>query len=191
MDQYPNGKEKLVQIAADLFSTKGFKGTSIRDIANEMNMSISNIYHYFGNKEGLLLAVLEHSSKSLLEKLGDISRMDLKPLDRLKLIVKTHIKLSDFYKKEVKIFFLDEEHLSPEGLEINSQTQQQILKIYRDALEDLEKEGLLGPRSITITAFNILGIINWQLRWYKADGSMSLEQVADEIVSFMLNGILK
>ena len=191
MDQYPNGKEKLVQIAADLFSTKGFKGTSIRDIANEMNMSISNIYHYFGNKEGLLLAVLEHSSKSLLEKLGDISRMDLKPLDRLKLIVKTHIKLSDFYKKEVKIFFLDEEHLSPEGLEINSQTQQQILKIYRDALKNLKKEGLLGPRSITITAFNILGIINWQLRWYKADGSMSLEQVADEIVPFMLNGILK
>ena len=46
------GKEKVLQVAIKLFSAKGFKGTSIRDIAQAMNMSISNIYHYFGNKEG-------------------------------------------------------------------------------------------------------------------------------------------
>ncbi len=190
MDQYPNGKEKLVQVAADLFSTKGFKGTSIRDIANAMDMSISNIYHYFGNKEGLLLAVLEHSSKSLVEKLGGISQMQLDPLDRFKRLVKSHIQLSDFYKKEVKIFFMDEEHLTPEGTQINKITQQKILEIYRNSLTDLKQAGLLRCKSITITAFNILGIINWQLRWYKTDGSLSLEQVADEIVTFVLNGIL-
>ena len=183
-------KEKLVQVAIKLFSTRGFKGTSIRDIAKAMDMSISNIYHYFGNKEGLLLAVLEHSSKGLVEKLGEISQMDLDSLERFKLLIKTHIQLSEFYKKEIKIFFLDEEHLSPEGTKINNQTQTDILQIYTKALNDLKKSGHLRCKSKSIAAFNILGIINWQLRWYRADGSLSLEEVAGEILSFILHGIL-
>ncbi|MCK5096572.1 MAG: TetR/AcrR family transcriptional regulator [Desulfobacteraceae bacterium] len=190
MSEHLESKEKLVQVAIELFSTRGFKGTSIRDIANAMGMSISNIYHYFGNKEGLLLAVLEHSSKSLVEKLGEISQLDLDPLEHFKLLVKTHIQLSENYKKEIKIFFLDEEHLSPEGTKINNQTQHDILQIHCKALNELKQAGLLRSKSTTIAAFNILGIINWQLRWYRTNGSLSLEQVSGEIVSFILHGIL-
>ncbi len=183
-------KEKLVQVAIELFSTRGFKGTSIRNIAKAMDMSISNIYYYFGNKEGLLLAVLEHSSKGLVEKLSEISQMDLDPLARFKLLIKTHIQLSEFYKKEIKIFFLDEEHLSPDGTKTNNQTQTNTLQIYTKTLNDEKKSGHLRCKSKSIAAFNILGIINWQLRWYRADGSLSLEEVAGEILSFILHGIL-
>ncbi|WP_300465365.1 TetR family transcriptional regulator [Desulfobacula sp.] len=190
MAEHLKNKEKLVTVAIELFSTRGFKGTSIRDIANAMDMSISNIYHYFGNKEGLLLAVLEHASKGLVEKLGEIPQMDLDPLERFKLLIRTHIQLSEFYKKEIKIFFLDEEHLSPEGIKINNQTQTDILQIHLKALNDLKKAGYLQCKSATIAAFNILGIINWQLRWYRTDGSLTLEDVSREIVSFILHGIL-
>ena len=190
MGEQLKSKEKLVNVAIELFSTRGFKGTSIRDIANAMDMSISNIYHYFGNKEGLLLAVLGHSSKGLVEKLGEISQMDLDPLERFKLLIKKHIKLSEFYKKEIKIFFLDEEHLSPEGMKINNQTQTDILQIHIKSLKDLKKAGYLQCESTTIAAFNILGIINWQLRWYRTDGSLTLEEVSGEIISFILHGIL-
>jgi TetR/AcrR family transcriptional regulator, cholesterol catabolism regulator len=190
VSEHLKSKEKLVQVAIELFSTRGFKGTSIRDIATAMNMSISNIYHYFGNKEGLLLAVLEHSSKGLVEKLDEISQMDLDPLERFKLLIKTHIQLSEFYKKEIKIFFLDEEHMSPEGMKINNQTQTDILQIHIKSLKDLKKAGYLQCKSTTIAAFNILGIINWQMRWYRTDGSLTLEEVSWEIISFILHGIL-
>ena len=60
MPKPQTNKDKIIRVAIDLFSAKGFKGTSIRDIASAMGMSISNIYHYFGNKEGLWLAILEY-----------------------------------------------------------------------------------------------------------------------------------
>lgn len=63
MDEVLETREQVIKAAIDLFSTKGFNGTSIRAIANAMGMSISNIYHYFVNKEGLMLAILEQSSK--------------------------------------------------------------------------------------------------------------------------------
>ncbi len=70
-----------------------------------MNMSISNIYHYFGNKEGLLLAVMEFASTGLMDKLYKVVQTDMPPLERFKKLVRTHIESSDYYKKEVKIFF--------------------------------------------------------------------------------------
>lgn len=190
MSENQKNKEKLIRVAIELFSTKGFKGTAIRDIARAMDMSISNIYHYFGNKEGLLLAILEHSSKILLDKLHEVSQMELEPFERFKKLVKTHIELSDYYKKEVKIFFLDEEHLSEEGEEINSKIQKGILQIYCNELKALKASGILNCDHITIMALNILGTINWHLRWYRTGGSLSIEQVTDEILSFILYGVV-
>ena len=55
-------RDKIIETALDLFAFKGFDGTSMRDVANSIGISISNIYHYFGNKEGLILAVLDDST---------------------------------------------------------------------------------------------------------------------------------
>lgn len=190
MSGLPGNKEKMLNVALDLFSTRGFRGTSIRDIAQAMGMSISNIYHYFGNKEGLLLAILEHSAKGLVEKLRQVSEMDLEPWDRFKKLIETHLRLSENYRKEAKIFFLDEEHLSPEGAEINRQTQQEVLEIYCKELRRLEDSGYVQCRSLTVLALNILGVINWQLRWYRPEGALSLEEITGEVVSFILHGVL-
>lgn len=46
MSEREGSKDKIIEVAIDLFSTMGFKGTSISDIANAMGMSISNIYYY-------------------------------------------------------------------------------------------------------------------------------------------------
>jgi AcrR family transcriptional regulator len=190
LPELQESKEKLIKAAIELFSARGFRGTSIRDIAQAMGMSISNIYHYFGNKEGLLLAILEHSTKHLVERLHEVAGQDSDPLDRFKELVVTHMRLSEFYKKEARIFFLDEEHLSEEGSLVNRQIQKDIFLIYRNQLRALQDAGYLGERNITVLAFNILGVINWQLRWYRPGGPLTLDQMTEEVLSFILHGIL-
>ena len=66
----PVGRSELINIALDLFSQHGFVGTSIRDIANEAGKSVSNMYHYFENKEAIWLAILEKSFDGLPERLA-------------------------------------------------------------------------------------------------------------------------
>ena len=190
MSELQTSKEKLIEVAIDLFSVNGFKGTSIRDIAKEMGMSISNIYHYFGSKEGLWLAILEHSGTEVFEKLREVSGREMEPLARFKLLIETHIERSHYHLKEAKIFFIDEEHLTPEGNRINKRIQRQILDIYRKELRGLEASGYVSGRSLGILALNVLGVINWHLRWYRPEGPMSLEDIAKEIVSFVMHGIL-
>jgi AcrR family transcriptional regulator len=185
-----NSSEKLIEVAIDLFAVNGFKGTSIRDIAKKTGMTISNIYYYFGNKDGLLLAILKRSSNRLIEKLKEENQHETDPLESLKRLIITHLNFVNEYKRESKIFFLDEEHLSPEGHRINNRFQVEILNLYRSHLQILKESGYLTYGNITIVAFNILGIINWHLRWYKPGGSLTLEQINHQVLNFILYGVL-
>lgn len=190
MTEHEGSKDKIIEAAIDLFSARGFKGTSIRDIANAMGMSISNIYHFFGNKEGLWLAILESSAKGIIEKLQEVCKLEIDPLARFKLLVATHVGRSKHHMKEAKIFFIDEEHLTPEGNLINRKLQGEILNLYINELCNLAAAGYLKCPSPKMMAFNVLGVINWHLRWYKPEGPMTLEEVTQEIVSFVTYGIL-
>jgi AcrR family transcriptional regulator len=190
MDEVLDTKDQVIKSAIDLFSTKGFNGTSIRAIADAMGMSISNIYHHYKSKEGLLLAILAHSTIPLLEELGRVSERNMDPLERFKLLLQTHLRQAASRKKESKIFFLDEDHLSQNGNEINKKFQRDVLNIYIKELKNLNALGYIKSTNLTILAFNILSLINWFLRWYRPEGSLSQEQVIEEIVSFQLHGAL-
>ncbi|WP_210364906.1 forespore capture DNA-binding protein RefZ [Bacillus sp. REN3] len=49
-----NSKAAIIEAAIYLFNTKGFSGTSIRDIAAKADVNAANIAYYFQNKNGLL-----------------------------------------------------------------------------------------------------------------------------------------
>ena len=104
--------KKLIDVAIDLFSRKGFKGTSIRDIAAEMGMTTSNIYHYFGTKAGVLSAIERQTLEPIIQEFRRITSLDLPPLDRFILLIKAHLTYMDTHRKESKIFSLSEETLS-------------------------------------------------------------------------------
>jgi AcrR family transcriptional regulator len=191
MSEHPENKEKILRAAIELFAVRGFAGTSIRDIARKMGMSISNIYHYFGNKEGLLLSILQTSAENLNEELRKVTRLNMDPLDRFKLLIRTHIGFFENFFQEGKIFLVDEDHLTPEGNKINRKLQRDVLDIYLHELNILKTLGYLRSQNLNVLAFNIFGVINWHLHWFRPQGSLSLQQVAEEGVSFIMNGILK
>ena len=67
------GAEATLKAAADLFAAKGFAGASINAIAQAAGTSKANIFHHFGSKQGLYLAVLKSAtdqSAVLLDDLG-------------------------------------------------------------------------------------------------------------------------
>ncbi|HEK9103076.1 forespore capture DNA-binding protein RefZ [Bacillus pfraonensis] len=47
-------KQKVIDAAISLFNTKGYDGTSVRDIAKRADVNVANISYYFAGKQGLL-----------------------------------------------------------------------------------------------------------------------------------------
>jgi TetR/AcrR family transcriptional regulator, cholesterol catabolism regulator len=184
-------RRDLINVATDLFAKKGYDGTSVRDIAKVTGMTVYNTYYHFGSKDGLLLAVLSQLSTELLTNFGRVNELDLPPLDRFKELLKTHLEGIIRNKRRGNLLFLDENVLTPAANKHNKQFQLDILDIYRRELQSLQNAGYLRSKNITVLAFNVLGSIQWHFRWYKPKGRLSFDEVIDEAISYILNGILR
>ena len=55
------GRERLLEAALRLFASKGYAATSVRDIVSAAGVTAPSLYHHFGNKEGLFLAIVRAS----------------------------------------------------------------------------------------------------------------------------------
>jgi AcrR family transcriptional regulator len=182
-------KNELLEAAARLFEQNGFKGTSIRDIAGATDTSISNIYHHFGNKEGLWKEIQKSSVKQLPEKLLNAMAGEADALRRFKRLLRAHLDAGDEFRREARIFFLHQDQVDAPRNRSNRDLQRKILDIYVNELTELRKAGYIKTRHPTVMAFNILGVMNWSLRWYRPDGKLSANKVHDEIITFILNGM--
>ena len=183
-------REELIRAAVELFSEHGFKGTSIRDIARHLGISVSNMYHYFETKEDLWLAIQEYSVRWLPDRLEAVWALSSDPVERFRLLLRAHLESSGIYQKESRIFMMDQDQVSKKGQGKSMQIQKKVLDIYLKHLAALQEAGYLATQQTKILAFNTLGVVNWYLRWYKADGPLPAEQVFDEIINFILNGAI-
>ena len=52
-------QEKILHIAEEVFSEKGYKDASMREIASRSGITVSNIYHYFTNKDEIFRTILK------------------------------------------------------------------------------------------------------------------------------------
>src|SRR3954466_559922 len=91
-----NYSEKQIQIittAERLFSTKGFDGTTVRDIADEAGVNLAMISYYFGSKEKLMEALFEQRAGNIKMRVESLLKDDsLTPFQKIGLLVDEHIE---------------------------------------------------------------------------------------------------
>ena len=86
-------REKIIAAATEEFLNKGFKNASMREIANQANMTVGNVYRYFKNKQELMNCVI---TPALL---------------RLNVILKQHSANQITFDKQINKIGLDTEHI--------------------------------------------------------------------------------
>ena len=181
--------ERLAVVAVKLFSKKGYSGTSIRDIAKAMGMSISNIYHYSGSKEGVFMEALRRAVEMLLKELRFVSEVDLPPIVRIKLMIERHLRYVADNNDLARIFVIElPPEVSTESILYSKNSQKEIYAIYKKEFDAIEQTGAIQGRDVTAIIFSIFGVINWFARWYKTDGRLSPDEAVGQVVGFIWRG---
>lgn len=87
-------KKELIEATIKSIESHGFQGTTILTISREANMSAGIISHYFGSKQGLILATIRHLleqlKQGLLHQIASCEQT-LTPELRLQMIVDTNL----------------------------------------------------------------------------------------------------
>jgi TetR/AcrR family transcriptional regulator, cholesterol catabolism regulator len=180
----------LIEVAVDLFSVKGYAGTSIRDIARNMNMTMGAIYNYFKKKDDLFFFIVEKTVREAKEELLAIAQMDLPPMERFELMLRVHFTNIGTHLKESTITFLQDEHYNPEKKKRVREEQNEFTDMYVKELERLKDAGFINsPVPSRILVLNILATLTWFVRWYNPKGRLSLSQVIEYVISFITFGV--
>lgn len=183
-------RDQLIDIAAKMFDSKGYTQTGMGDIAREIGLGRSAVYHYFRNKEEILAALVEAEalgpSSELQELIDDTS---LTATERLRRAITNGIirRLSSGSRF---IFFSRLETQIPEHLEgLYNQSRRQIYDFYVRCITDGMASGEFREVEPKIAAFAVIGMANWTSRWYSPAGQKSPREIAEVIADIALQGL--
>ncbi len=86
-------REKLIEVARQLFAHKGIENTTMSDIANASDKGRRTIYTYFKNKREIYNAVIERESEHLVERLRGIAGSDLSATEKLMRFIDVRLRI--------------------------------------------------------------------------------------------------
>lgn len=84
-------RQKLIDIARQLFAKNGVANTTMNDIAVASGKGRRTLYTYFNGKEEVYSAVIESELERLSDKLDEVAAMKMRPLDKVIELIYTHL----------------------------------------------------------------------------------------------------
>lgn len=86
-------RQKLLEVARELFAHKGLEATTMNDIAAASGRGRRTLYTYFRNKEEIYDAVIEEELERLSEKMDEVASMDVEPEEKIFTLIYTHLSI--------------------------------------------------------------------------------------------------
>ena len=188
--------DQIYSIAAQMICEKGFDATSMSAIAEAVGITKAGVYHFIPSKKELLFAIMSYGMDTLEAVVIKPAREIADAEKRLRFVVTTHAMLiarssNDDGHSPVTILVEEELGLSPAHRRKLRQRKRVYVDLIRSTLEEMKAEGKLKEVDVTAAAFSLLGMILWVARWFRPDGKLAREQVAEEICKIAFGGLLK
>jgi len=184
-------KEEIIKKATDLFYQYGFVKASIRNIATAIDISNSTVYHYFDNKDSILYYIIDNIGKDLLKELRMPNEVYDDPTECLREMIYRQVCLVKNKNKEIKIYIEEQYQLSGEFQKKTRKQHRQIYDLYHNMICQIKNQGNLHDVNETVATFSISAMMNWSYRWFTDNKSLSIEDVANDIITIFFDGILK
>src|ERR1700739_1718135 len=86
-------KDAIVHKAAALFRQKGYKATSMRELAEALNVEAPSLYNHIGSKEELLQAICFKMSDEFHSRLNEIEKSSGKIIDKVEAVIRFHVQM--------------------------------------------------------------------------------------------------
>jgi AcrR family transcriptional regulator len=185
----PDGKrEAILRTAVALFHDRGYTHSSMNEIAQRLQITKPALYHYFRNKEDILLECYRWGCILIREFLDEIAARGGSGMEKVEDFIHAYIDLisSDFGRAVIR---LDDSELSaPARSEVRNykrEIDRRLRLFVREGMDD----GSIIDCDPKLTSFAIAGAINWLSMWYRPGGALSPSDIASSFVQTFAGGL--
>ncbi|RIH88764.1 HTH-type transcriptional repressor KstR2 [Calidithermus terrae] len=178
-------RNEILDRAGELFSTRGFHATSMRDLAEAVGLQGGSLYAHIASKDELLFEIVNKAADAFLRQAESVPR-DLSPEARLRALVRGHLEVIVRELPRAKVFFDEWRFLSDD--------YQRRIKGRRDAYEAHFREaiaagiaaGLFPQQDARLASLFVLSALNWVYQWYHPEGPLGLEALSEQYAGLVL-----
>ncbi|MBV6320073.1 TetR family transcriptional regulator [Duganella violaceipulchra] len=177
---------ELLEKSAQLFRTKGYDNTTVREIAAAAGIQAGSWFYHFKTKQDILAAIMEQGLARSLAEIEAIARQPLPPRDLLRQLVEAHLQTllaPDHHFIAVLLY-------EWRSLDESSRARIVALKdryeaVWDHAIAALHRSGDWAMPS-QFDRLLIFGALNWTVQWYKPGSGVDVAQLAQQAMLFIL-----
>ena len=184
-------RDDILDAAAQVFRQKGFHGSSMADIADAVKLQKASLYHHVSSKQEILLALLDRALEMLFEQIDIIAKQPLPADEKLRQMVQVYLRLLADNSDLSSVLLFEHRSLEPAQHKRHIPNRDRFEALWRDTLEEGVQAGLFNCPDTALATRALMGVLNWTLTWYRPNGSLSIEQIADQYATLLLTGLLK
>lgn len=183
-------RDDIIEAAIALFREHGYHGTSMRDIARAVGIKKASLYHHFEGKQELLLTILDTGLERLITPLEEILAAEMSPEAKLRAAVHHHASLIANYPGAAALFLYEDRALE-EPLRARYVARRDAFEgFFRQILQEGMQDGTFRNGDVAMSTQALLGMVNWMTRWYRPEGRLSVEEIAETFADLFLCGQL-
>lgn len=183
-------REAVLKTAAQLFLEKSYGRTSLNDVAKRLNITKPALYHYFHNKEEILLECYRWGTTLIEASVNEIAAQYGTGLAKVEAFIYA-------YARALTVNFgrcvmrLDEGDLSGEARSEVRAYKRKIDRRLRSFIQEGIEDGSIALCDPKIAAFSIAGALNWICMWYEPEGTLSAEEIASQFARTLTQGLVR
>jgi AcrR family transcriptional regulator len=186
--QYQAKRRAVILSAASAFRRRGYHNTSMVDIAKTLGLTKAALYYYVRNKEEILFESHIMAYDSMDEVLKTKKANNQSSLDYLEEVFREFVGL--LTQSGVSLL-TDVDSLSgnwqAEVLARRNKIERRVVKIVKDGQAD----GSIRSGDARLHVFFFMGALNWLNAWFDGEGRLKGEDIADQFVVQLRNGIIR
>jgi AcrR family transcriptional regulator len=183
--------DEIMSVSARLFCEKGYTATTMDDIAAELFITKPALYYYIRTKHDLLYEICESAINRLMDGVEELKASNADPERRLGDLVKLHVNMFSEHGDIINVYLADESELPPEKREYIRSRSREYESIYREVVQQAIDDGTFRDLDVRMAVRAISGMCNWLSDWYRPDGKMTADEIAEVFLDLILRGCKK
>jgi AcrR family transcriptional regulator len=180
--------DSLLDVAVAVFNERGYDATSMEELATRLGVTKSAIYHHVSSKVELLRLALDRALDALFAVTEEPGATSGPAIDRLEHVVRGSVRVLTEQLPFVTLLLRVRGNSPVE--EAALARRREFDRVVTDLVRAAEEEGGVRPDvDPAVTSRLLFGTVNSLTEWYRPDGGLSADDLADALVATTFQGL--